>query len=64
MSTILSNVKAFFDAIFSVDSASPGIASQLVTWLTTSGHELALIPLYMWILVSLVGTVRRFIPGN
>lgn len=59
MSTIIGYVQDFFSAVFGAN----GIAGTLVTWLTTSGHEIALIPLVLWILVALIGCVRKLLPG-
>lgn len=59
----LEHVKTFFSAVFSVDSTNPGIATQLITWMTTSGHEIVMIPLYLYILVAIANVARRFIPG-
>lgn len=59
MATIISFIQSFFTAVFGTD----GIASTLVTWLTTAGHEIALIPLCLYVLVALVGLVRRLLPG-
>lgn len=56
MASILSGVTAFFNAIFSVNSTNPGMATQLITWLTTSGNELALVGLYLYILNKMGAT--------
>lgn len=59
MATIIGYMQSFFDAIF----GTSGIASTLVTWLTATGHEIALIPLVLWVMIALVGCVRRLLPG-
>ena len=56
MSTILGYVTSFATSVFS-------IGSQLVTWITAEGHEIALIGLVMFILVAAVGMIRRLIKG-
>lgn len=63
MSAILTGVSDFFNAIFSVDTSNPGMATQLITWLTTPANSLALVGLYLYILVAICGVARRFIPG-
>ena len=63
MAAILNGVGEFFTAIFSTNSTNPGYATQLVQWVTATGNELALIPLYLWIMIALVSVVRRLIPG-
>lgn len=59
MSTILTGVGEFFTAIFGTGS-TPGYASQLITWLTSSGNELALVGLYLYILDG-TGAHREYI---
>lgn len=56
MATILSYVTSFATTVFS-------IGTQLVTWITAEGHEIALIGLVMFILVAAVGMIRRLIKG-
>lgn len=60
MQTILGGVSDFFSAIFSVDSTNPGMATQLISWLTHSGNELALVGLYLYIL-NKTGAHREYI---
>lgn len=59
MTTVIGFISQMFNAVFGAE----GIASTLITWLTTSGHEIALIPLVLYVLVALVGLVRRLLPG-
>lgn len=59
MQAILTGVSDFFSAIFSVDTTNPGMATQLITWLTTPANALALVGLYLYIL-SLKGSLREY----
>lgn len=69
MSTFLTGIGQFFTAVFvnstgtSGSSNDGGYATLLITWMTTPGNELVLIPIYLWIMISLVGVCRRLIPG-
>lgn len=56
MSTILGYVGDFVTELLSV-------GSSLVTWITTSGHEIALIPIVMMIVVFFVSAIRKLIKG-
>lgn len=56
MSTILGYVGDFVTELLSV-------GSDLVTWITTAGHEIALIPIVMMIVVFFVSAIRKLIKG-
>lgn len=56
MATILGYVSTFATTVFS-------IGSDLITWITATGHEIALVGLVMFLLVAAVGIIRRLIKG-
>lgn len=56
MSTILGYVGDFVTELLSV-------GGSLVTWITTAGHEIALIPIVMMIVVFFVSAIRKLIKG-
>lgn len=59
MNTFITAAQNVFNGVF----GTGGIGSTLITWMTAEGHELVLLPLTIWLLVSLVGMVRRLVPG-
>lgn len=56
MSTILGYVANIADTIFDV-------GGDLITFITASGHEIALIPLALFIVTAAIGAIRRLITG-
>lgn len=59
MNTFITGAQNVFNGVF----GTGGIGSTLITWMTAEGHELVLLPLIMWLMIGLVGLVRRLIPG-
>ncbi len=56
MTAILGYVTSIFTTVLSV-------GSSLIDWMTTSGNEIALIPIALMILVFAVGAIRKLIRG-
>lgn len=56
MATIIGYIGDLADAIFDV-------GNDLITFITASGHEIALIPLVVWLLIVAVGAIRKLIQG-
>ena len=56
MTAITSMVTELATAMFSV-------GSQLITWITAEGNELALVSIVLFVLVALIGGIRKLLPG-
>jgi len=56
MQTILGYVSSFVSSLLAT-------GTSLVEWITTSGHEIALIPIVMMIVVFFVSAIRKLIKG-
>lgn len=56
MATILGYVTSFVTSLLAT-------GTSLVTWITTSGNEIALIPIVMMIVVFFVSAIRKLIKG-
>lgn len=54
--TLLGYVGSFVDSAFVV-------GNKLITWITTSGHEIVLIPIICFLLVMFVGIIRKLVKG-
>ena len=56
MTAITSLVTELATAMFAV-------GSQLITWITAEGNELALVSIVLFVLVALIGGIRKLLPG-
>lgn len=56
MDSIITMVKALATGMFEV-------GTQLVGWITAEGNEIALVSIVLFILVALVGGIRKLLPG-
>ena len=56
MATILGYVTSFVTSLLAT-------GTSLVTWITTAGNEIALIPIVMMIVVFFVSAIRKLIKG-
>lgn len=56
MSTILTAVTSFVTNMFTQ-------GSSLITWMTTSGNEIVLIPIVMFVTAFMIGGLRKIIKG-
>lgn len=56
MDSIVTMVKALATAMFEV-------GGQLITFITEPGHEIVLAGLVLFILVALIGGIRKLLPG-
>lgn len=56
MATILGYVTSFVTSLLAT-------GTSLVTWITAEGHEIALIPIVMMIVVFFVSAIRKLIKG-
>lgn len=57
MAAILGYVADFVDTLLT------DVGSDLITWITASGHEIALIPIISFLVVMFVGAIRKLIKG-